>query len=181
MAVLGEFDTMEGDEDLLEPMAELQSLKVVHCIIFKRHDDKRLRDDHVGEIVGEYDALDRSITVHHLVDLGAKDRTSSWEKHKALDQRRVYHEYRDSNGVSTTLNRRTRPAKKGELPLQGDYEAHKITIIVENFVMRSGGQNPRDACSCTEKWFATQEQSQSRLTLVQMVMILIELHLRARC
>ena len=68
MAVLGEFDTMEGDEDLLEPMAELQSLKIVHCIIFKRHDDKRLRDVHVGEIVGEYDALDRSITVHHLVD-----------------------------------------------------------------------------------------------------------------
>ena len=35
VAVLGEFDTMEGDEDLLEPMAELQSLKIGHCIMFK--------------------------------------------------------------------------------------------------------------------------------------------------
>ena len=165
VAVLGEFDTMEGDEDLLEPMAELQSLKIGHCIIFKRHDDKRLRDVHVGEIVGEYDALDRSITVHHLIDLGPNDRTSSWKKNKPLDQRRVYHEYRDNNGVSTTLNRRTRPARKGELPLQGDYEAHKITIIVKNFVMQSGGKIPRDVCTRTEKWFAAQEQSQSQIDI----------------
>jgi len=165
VAVLGEFDTMEGDEDLLEPMAELQSLKIGHCIIFKRHDDQRLRDVHVGEIVGEYDALDRSITVHHLVDLGPNDRTSSWKKNKPLDQRRVYHEYRDNNGVSTTLNRRTRPARKGELPLQGDYEAHKITIIVKNFVMQSGGKIPRDVCTRAEKWFAAQERSQSQIDI----------------
>ena len=71
----------------------------------------------------------------------------------------MYHEYRDSNfnGVSTTLNRRPPPAKKGELPLalQGDYEAHKIAIIVKIFVMQSGGKIPRDVCSRAEKWFAT--------------------------
>ena len=77
----------------------------------------------------------------------------------------MYHKYRDSNGVSTTLNRRTRPARKGELPLQGDYEAHKITIIVKNFVMQSGGKIPRDVCTRTKKWFATQEQSQSQIDI----------------
>ena len=124
-----------------------------------------MRDVHVGGIVGEYDALDRSITVHHLVDLGANDRTSSWKKNKTLGQRCVYHEYRDSNGVSTTLNRRTRPAKKGELPLQGDYEAHKTTIIVKNFVMQPGGKIPRGVCTRAEKWYATQEQSQSQIDI----------------
>ena len=126
-------------------------------------------DIHVGEIVGEYDALDGSITVHRLFDLGPNDRTSSWKKNKPLDQRRVYHEYRDNNGVSTTLNRRTRPARKGELPLQGDYEAHKITIIVKNFVMQLGGKTriPRDVCARTKKWLATQEQSQSQIDIGQ--------------
>ena len=125
-------------------MAELQSLKIGHCITFKGYDDKRLRDVHLGEI---------------------NDYTSSWKKNKPLDQRRVFHEYRDSDGVSTTLNRRTRPAKKGELPLQGDYEAHKITIIVKNFVMQPGGKIPRDVCARTEKWFATQEQAQSQIDI----------------
>ena len=36
VAVLGEFDTIEGDEDLLELMFELQSLKIGHCINLKR-------------------------------------------------------------------------------------------------------------------------------------------------
>tara|TARA_B100000768_G_scaffold75960_1_gene72522 strand:- start:9 stop:434 length:426 start_codon:yes stop_codon:yes gene_type:complete len=141
-----------------------------------------LRDFHVGEIAGEYNALDRSITVHHLVDLGPNDRTSSWKKNKPLDQRRVYHEYRDNNGVSTTLNRRTRPARKGELPLQGDYEAHKITIIVKNFVMQSGGKIPRDVLFARALKNGLQLKNNRNLRLIsaQMV-ILIELHFRVRC
>ena len=157
--VLGEFDIMEGGEDLLEPVVELQSLKVGHCIIFKRHDDKRLRDVHVAEVVAEYDALDRSITVHHLADLGPKDDVRSWRKNKPLKDRRVYHEYRDSKGVSTTLKRKTRAAKAGELPLHGDYDAQSITILVKNFMMQSGGKIPRDVCARAEKWFKDQEEA----------------------
>ena len=144
-------------------MVELQSLKVGHCIIFKRHDDKCLRDVHVAEVVAEYDALDRSITVHHLADLGPKDDVRSWRKNKPLKDRKVYHEYRDNNGVSTTLKRKTRAAKAGELPLHGDYDAQSITILVKNFVMQSGGKIPRDVCARAEKWFVDQEEVKLRV------------------
>ena len=157
--VLGEFDTMEGDEELLEPMVELQSLKVGYCIVFKRHDDKRLRDVHVAEVVAEYDALSRTITVHHLADLGPRDDVRTWRKNKPLKDRKVFHEYRDNNGVSTTLRRKSRAAKAGELPLQGDYSAQNITILVKNFVMQSGGKIPKDVCARAEKWFVDQENA----------------------
>ena len=162
--VLGEFDIMDGAEDVLEPLAELQSLKVGHYIIFKRHDDERLRDVHVAEIVGAYDALDRSITVHHLIDLGPKD-TSRWKKDKPLSKRRVFHEYRDNHGCSNTLKCGKRKAKIDEYALSGVYKADKIVIICKNFVMHGKGKIPPDVCLRAENWFKAQECRSDQIDL----------------
>ena len=78
------------------------------------------------------------------------------------------------------MNRRTRPARKGELPLQGDYEAHKITIIVKNFVMQKVEKFRVMFAGALKNGLQLKNNRNLRLISAQMV-ILIELHFRVRC
>jgi len=144
----GDYDVSVEEDDRQEAADRLADLRYDKFVIFKRHDDKYVSTVHVGQVIQEYDPLDKSVVILHWVDLGKSglDHKVHNSGRQKLEKRQLAIEMYDEEGVSYTKGRGTVPVVRqhGEEFTCAYFSHTMVEIMAKNFNLDANGRIPAE-------------------------------------